>query len=447
MRSTRLKFLQSGMAAAAAPALAAPALAAHPVPAAAQSAPPTASSDSGGMYRILVLSGGTAYGAYEAGVLAGLQKALGGAQTYDIVCGTSAGALNGAMFASNQVPELETLWKSVSTLPVLVVKRRFADILKSSAGVGTRGWELVSLLLGATVGNVQGVHESAPVTRILTNHLVRNNAVVTFSRPLFWTATDVTDGCAGMFVRDAGADAGVPGSALSRAAARAMGPTNRTSSDLLESSTSGVRFTPVNDTATFIETLRASSAIPAVFDPALINIGGYERLLVDGGVLNNTPLSLVREAVRTGPVTVDVVRLGGDFSGQPNESSRNVLQIILGLYGAISQRLLDDGVRLLAAHDALSRTSRFFAGNPAAVGPLAAAQTSALAAVRTRNAAAYLEHDVTINVIKPSQPLIGSSLDFTDKGSIDWNFELGRHDVMTFGFKEYQTPGNICALG
>jgi NTE family protein len=53
----------------------------------------------------IVLSGGGARGAYEAGVLWGIHEALGAARhprpLFDIVSGSSVGAINGAWLAAN----------------------------------------------------------------------------------------------------------------------------------------------------------------------------------------------------------------------------------------------------------------------------------------------------------------------------------------------------------
>ena len=58
--------------------------------------------------RALVLSGGGAKGAYEAGAITSLcQK-----QPFDIVVGTSVGAINGAFAAQHDLAALEDTWKN-----------------------------------------------------------------------------------------------------------------------------------------------------------------------------------------------------------------------------------------------------------------------------------------------------------------------------------------------
>jgi NTE family protein len=71
----------------------------------------------------LVLSGGGARGAYEVGVLKGVNEALGvaphGSARYHVIAGTSVGAINGAWLAANahvpdhRVDALATVWTSL----------------------------------------------------------------------------------------------------------------------------------------------------------------------------------------------------------------------------------------------------------------------------------------------------------------------------------------------
>jgi len=86
--------------------------------------------------RALVLSGGGARGAYEAGVIQGLHEA---GMTYDLVCGTSIGALNGSFVASNKFDDLAATWADIAAqrvitlLPIVESIRTLAtDLMKLS---------------------------------------------------------------------------------------------------------------------------------------------------------------------------------------------------------------------------------------------------------------------------------------------------------------------------
>jgi NTE family protein len=60
----------------------------------------------------LVLSGGGAKGAYQAGVFRALRD-LGIDRRISVVAGTSIGALNGALFVQNDLEHAEALWRSI----------------------------------------------------------------------------------------------------------------------------------------------------------------------------------------------------------------------------------------------------------------------------------------------------------------------------------------------
>jgi predicted acylesterase/phospholipase RssA len=66
--------------------------------------------------RALVLSGGGAKGAYEVGLISKLMEFE---EPFDIVCGTSIGALNAAMIAQHRIPELVEIWQKISVLDVM----------------------------------------------------------------------------------------------------------------------------------------------------------------------------------------------------------------------------------------------------------------------------------------------------------------------------------------
>lgn len=68
------------------------------------------------MKRALVLCGGGSRGAYEAGFIEALSE-LG--FVFDIVCGTSIGALNGCLVSMGKIKELSELWDHISISSVI----------------------------------------------------------------------------------------------------------------------------------------------------------------------------------------------------------------------------------------------------------------------------------------------------------------------------------------
>ncbi len=77
------------------------------------------------MKKALVLGGGAAKGAYQAGFIQGLYE-LG--VSFDIVCGTSIGALNGCLVSMGKMKELNDLWNHLSISSV--IKGEFSDDFK-----------------------------------------------------------------------------------------------------------------------------------------------------------------------------------------------------------------------------------------------------------------------------------------------------------------------------
>ena len=68
--------------------------------------------------RALVLSGGAALGAYEAGVAYALLEL----ESFDLVCGTSIGALNGTLVAQGARDQLREVWATVAKAGVTTLR-------------------------------------------------------------------------------------------------------------------------------------------------------------------------------------------------------------------------------------------------------------------------------------------------------------------------------------
>ena len=202
----------------------------------------------------LVLSGGAARGAYQAGVLRflyrSLPKNLGFVPWPTVVSGTSVGALNGTFVVSRseaQIVLLSRLWRRLRIPDVFTLQ--YGDVLGALRG-RHRGHSGAALLDPSPL--VRLVHDQFPqadVRRSIDSGLVRAFIV---------SATELNNGSNVLFVDSAADDLGLLPLARSRVERTPIGP----------------------------QEVLASAALPFMFPPVTLRGRGY----VDGGLRQNTPL-------------------------------------------------------------------------------------------------------------------------------------------------------------
>lgn len=201
----------------------------------------------------LVLSGGAARGAYQAGVLRflyrTLPKKLGVAPWPKVVSGTSVGALNGIFL----VPRSPTYMVYLSRV---WQRMRIPDIYS------VRGRDVLTSLTGLGGGNVSAMLDPTPLNTLVhglfPHEGVRESIDSGAMRAVIFSATDLQTGRNTLFLDTAD-------------------PTI----DLDPLPGTCVRRGPLQP-----EHLLASSALPFLFPP--IDVGGDKY--VDGGLRQNTPL-------------------------------------------------------------------------------------------------------------------------------------------------------------
>lgn len=242
-------------------------------------------TESDGPRRALVLSGGGARGAYEAGVLRYILDTIpaetGESVDFDILAGTSVGAVNTAWMASAlHAPQLCArrmwyLWRTLSFSEVvepayrtlLSRLRRFLGVGASGRGEGVedgvRGGFVKSRFFRELIGREIDFDQ---ITRNLTEGLL--DAVTV-------TATDIASGRTTVFAE--------------------------TASGELPPWTRDPRRVAAGGELTADKVL-ASAAIPMLFPP--VQIG--DRWFADGGLRQNTPLT---PALRLGADRVLVINL------------------------------------------------------------------------------------------------------------------------------------------
>ena len=151
--------------------------------------------------RALVLSGGGAYGAFEAGAIQGLLNRTSPG-FFSFVCGTSIGALNAACFAAAAEVGLHSVWatlaKRKAASPAL---QQVHSALWESAHVGvlTRLYDAVRFLFGAFAGDYKSIYRSDTIKALLQEVLAPGGVQLPFMCDVLWTATDLTSACSRAF--------------------------------------------------------------------------------------------------------------------------------------------------------------------------------------------------------------------------------------------------------
>ena len=276
--------------------------------------------------RALVLSGGGARGAFQAGIIDSLVKAGGIAdgqplRPYGIICGTSIGAINGYFVATGQYSALRNLWYRIAEQDVVRLKHRYAQIADPQGGVATRIAAAMRLILSITT-HERGVIDGDRLKNWLAARIDPGQRVL---MPLVWTVTNLSTQSPEFFYLLSRQPSPQDRERAQQAIRDSVGPKavlREATPDLL------------------VDALRASAAIPVAFDPVeLPNVDGSETdLYVDGGVTANTPIAVARAAARN----VDVVLMDPPFE---REDYKNAFQIGYGVFGAMQRRILESDLR------------------------------------------------------------------------------------------------------
>jgi len=335
----------------------------------------------------LVLSGGGSRGAYEAGVIAALVDA-GGVRDgqplpgINAVVGTSIGSLNGWFVATGQYGRLAQLWKAIAAEDLFALKRRFQPIVDSSSGLVTRVVDSLVLERGL-FKNLKGLFDGDRVARFVERNVALDAPTIL---PFAFTVTNLSRQQAVVFYR-APAETGWHGR-IETVLGHVGGGT------LVAREASG----PVLAGA-----LRASTAIPVIFDPVEMTFDGVTAQYVDGGIADNTPVDIARILARR------VYTVLVDPPTQPTLSYTNVVEIGFASFGVAQRRILEAALRSAS----LETEGKQLFGN------------SNGAAER-----AYLSdvYDSRLFIIRPSNELPVTFADFADQGNIDATYARGYAD-------------------
>ncbi|HEY9180745.1 MAG TPA: patatin-like phospholipase family protein [Candidatus Baltobacteraceae bacterium] len=250
---------------------------------AASAGTPALAQDVDGYPRIdygLVLSGGGAKGAYEAGIIDTLARGIPDGspmRPYGGVAGTSIGALNGWFVATGQYSNMRQLWMSVASDRVFRLKPEFAKLQDPQAGVLDRLFQAIQLGAGIR-RNVQGLCQTEPALSWIQRYVDPSRPTLL---PFAWAVTNLTRQTSEYFYRlPPSIPKGVRDAVL-RAFQQTLEP--------------GTVVREANDEILH-RALFASACLPIVFDPIDLPApdGDGTNQYCDGGVAANTPLTFGR---------------------------------------------------------------------------------------------------------------------------------------------------------
>jgi CRP/FNR family transcriptional regulator, cyclic AMP receptor protein len=238
--------------------------------------------------RALVLSGGGARGAYEAGVVAALCER----EEFDIISGTSIGAINAALTAQGATGRLRALWRSVPERALIrgispihelwaIVRRRDARRLRRALELTAdvaRGFGALRYAHPKALRRISHLLDPAPIVTMLRTVLNYDE----LNRTLIIGATNLT---------------------LARPEAFYSFPPQAAASEerFSHSERASVKLTRENYTSAIL----ASAAIPLAFPKVqVVDDAGRVCDYIDGGIGNNTP---IRQAIDAGADEITVV--------------------------------------------------------------------------------------------------------------------------------------------
>jgi predicted acylesterase/phospholipase RssA len=351
----------------------------------------------------LVLAGGGARGAYEAGIVEALRRAAGVSDGQPIpglgvVCGTSIGALNGWFVATAQYSKLANLWHGIAAERVFEVKHQFAAATEPHAFILTKIVQALGLAKGLTT-NVQGILDGANVDRWIAKHVDPQTPVVV---PFCFTVTNLDRVRAELLFRLPSVPTDDQRTAAIKRLRSSVGfdiAARVVPDDILQMS------------------LRASATIPVLFDPVvMISPEGDRDRYIDGGVSDNDPIDVGRAlALRVNTVLVD-----------PLNTKRvpyaNALSIGVGAFGVAQSRILAASLRAAYLETQGKRLL--------------------LREANTDEQRRFLDAvlDVDLSVIRPLVDLPVQAVEFDRQDKIDAAYQQGVDDAAR-GWERY-TPSN-----
>ncbi len=341
--------------------------------------------------KALVLTGGGARGAYEAGVIKGLAES----QDFDLVCGTSIGAINAAFYAQDELSRLEAIWSSIASKNVIEPSEEVQRIENLVGDVENVLKMPPAVWLFHILGVLRLYHAIGPLGNLSTLMNAFTNENITdvlaggldigeLKRSLIISATNVT-------------------LQTSEAFGAFLQPSDGSSvNDLQKRFLDNVPGAKLLIKDNFLKVVEASAAIPFAFPAIGMNLGTPNNFqYVDGGVANNTPIGL---AIAAGAMDITVIFMDPPQAAPVAQSITNAAELAMACYSIMQQKILANDMKL-------------------------ALMTNIALSGRQGSAAPHLTLDTKVQVslreIRPKAPLPVSILSFSDQTGLDSAFASG----------------------
>jgi len=355
-----------------------------------------------------VLSGGGARGAYEAGIVGALAARDGVRDgerlpPYEIVCGTSIGALNGWFVATGQYAKMRELWYGVSRERLIRPKSQYAALRDPESGVldlAASAFRLMGL-----ARDQRGLLESEPVYDWIARNV---DPAVPLQVPLVWGVTNLAEQRPEYFyIRPERSGEELPRKVVNSLHLM-LGPhtvVREATPDLLHAA------------------IFASAAIPIAFDPVILPGPDGRRIpYCDGGVATNSPVGIAHAIAKA----ADVVLLDPPFDAETNYS--DAVEIAFGVYGTMQRKIIEVEMR----------NAYFQSVGKRAVDRLSPSEVAR--ATQGNELLATFMHSVTateLRYIRPAQELSVGVVGFGDEVGIGKAYRQGWEDVAGAGFVDY----------
>jgi predicted acylesterase/phospholipase RssA len=345
----------------------------------------------------LVLSGGIAQGVYESGVVKSLLKR---GYTFDVICGTSIGALNGALIAQGDHEMLEHIWANLGKTPIKKYERHAKLVSDALTAFNKDGSALLNRYV-VPLFQLNQAYDDGAIAKLLG--VYDPSGAQSVLRPLDLSKVQTPFMCAVTNVNVGRAEAifaNVPDRPTPQFDTRTNVPVNPLS------------YKNPDHVAMYPEAVRASGALPFALPPVPLrglnanSTKDKPQYFADGGVANNTPVRLARKLGVTDMICVFMSPRSITTPGKPPET---LVDAFLNLYTANQNQLLDDEILLaMETRDKLGLND----------------QTYALLAALPR----LSDRLINIYEVRPSSDILVQALDFDRQDFLDYGFLRGEID-------------------